>query len=435
MAINRSEIDADEAESEAEARDRYGDLYPDTFERTDESHSLLSDTTAWNDTTFYPRFDVTETVSDEEFARLDFIRRDNALLAKSAKQWLADAGREVDRRPLFGDFWTEGEISFLMADSGMGKSLLAFQIAESIASGTKIPPFELGAKPQRVLLIDFELDDKQFELRYRTVTQIDRKYQHYEFSANLIRAKMGEVITLPDACRTLTEHIYSSIETLIRHTGARVVVIDNITWLNPSIDNATHASTMMKNLKYLKTQLNISILVIAHTPKRYKFGALELRDLQGSKMLANFADNIFGMGKSRLNKDLRYLKHLKSRNRRMRFDAAKVCTIRLTKQSGVAPKGTRPFRSKYIGSTEMSEMKSTVPSCKTDAFLGFAFVGYATELDHIGSRPGPDNLERQQAITKAKLLSAEGHSIRQIAQKTGIKQTTLHRHLKRALTK
>ena len=57
-------------------------------------------------------------------------------------------------KPLFDPFWYEGEIGCLFADSNVGKSILAMQIAADIA------------KEQRVLYFDFELSEKQFQLRY-----------------------------------------------------------------------------------------------------------------------------------------------------------------------------------------------------------------------------------------------------------------------------
>lgn len=38
-------------------------------------------------------------------------------------------------------------------------------------------------------------------------------------------------------------------------------------WLNASTQNSTAALRLMKILKNMKTQLDVSILVLAHTPK------------------------------------------------------------------------------------------------------------------------------------------------------------------------
>jgi hypothetical protein len=58
----------------------------------------------------------------------------------------------------------------------------------------------------------------------------------------------------------------------------------------------------------LKNKHNLSILILAHTPKRNFTNPLSNNDLQGSKMLANFIDSSIAIGKSYLNEDLRYIK-------------------------------------------------------------------------------------------------------------------------------
>ncbi len=67
---------------------------------------------------------------------------------------------------LFGDLWLAGELCIMFADTAKGKSILATQIAESIARGVPIGPLEMTAPPQRVLYLDFELSAEQFRERY-----------------------------------------------------------------------------------------------------------------------------------------------------------------------------------------------------------------------------------------------------------------------------
>ena len=85
---------------------------------------------------------------------------------KLANEWMALSKEKPTPKFLFAEFWLEGELSILFADTGKGKSILAVQIAESIARGVAIKPLKLTSKPQKVLYLDFELSDKQFEMRY-----------------------------------------------------------------------------------------------------------------------------------------------------------------------------------------------------------------------------------------------------------------------------
>src|SRR4051812_37256133 len=88
---------------------------------------------------------------------------------KTANECLAE-GPDEPAKMLFGDLWLTGELSVMFAEAGVGKSLLAVQIAESIARGTAIEPFEMTAGPQRVLYIDLEQSAAQFRRRYTAET-------------------------------------------------------------------------------------------------------------------------------------------------------------------------------------------------------------------------------------------------------------------------
>lgn len=73
---------------------------------------------------------------------------------KTANRTILEASQLPTPRALWDSFWYEGELSCLFADSNVGKSILAVQIADRIA------------RTDNVLYLDFELSEKQFQLRY-----------------------------------------------------------------------------------------------------------------------------------------------------------------------------------------------------------------------------------------------------------------------------
>lgn len=73
------------------------------------------------------------------------------LSIKSANLTLTEASMTANPKQLYGEFWFEHEIGCLFADSNVGKSILAMQIAEDIAK-----------TGETVLYFDFELSEKQF---------------------------------------------------------------------------------------------------------------------------------------------------------------------------------------------------------------------------------------------------------------------------------
>src|SRR5881628_574745 len=89
---------------------------------------------------------------------------------RTANEWreLAEATLQP-AKPLFGELWMEGDIAVLAGEPGVGKSVLAMQIAESIARGRAIEPFGMiggldapGPGAQDVLYVDLETSAAQF---------------------------------------------------------------------------------------------------------------------------------------------------------------------------------------------------------------------------------------------------------------------------------
>jgi len=87
----------------------------------------------------------------------------------------------------------------------------------------------------------------------------------------------------------------------------------------------------MKQLKALKNKYNLSLLILAHTPKRDLSKPITRNDLQGSKMLINFCDSCFSIGESSTDKSIRYLKMIKARNTEIIYDAENVIECHICK--------------------------------------------------------------------------------------------------------
>jgi hypothetical protein len=347
--------------------------------------------------------DIEETVWHKENTEQNLPEREiqnwnNLFNLKPANAWLEDAKQCPPQRTLFGDFWQEGELSILFSDTNRGKSTLAMQIAEALARGKPVAPFESAPSVQKVLYLDFELSDRQFEARYSTLSE-DGKRGHYRFSDNLLRAQTAVHDEVPPGFKDMADFIRHSFTELLRQTGARIIIVDNITFLKGANENASAAAQLMKALKYMKEYYRLSILVLAHTPKLPFTSPITLNNMQGSKMLSNFADNIFAIGASHQAKDLRYLKHLKPRGTEIRFDTSNVILYRIK---------------------------------KADSFLQFEFEGYANERDHLVWHNEYSDGERAKLMIVAKKLFVQGASQRRVALIMGISPRTVGRYLRAA---
>ncbi|MBP6871488.1 MAG: AAA family ATPase [Bacteroidales bacterium] len=307
---------------------------------------------------------------------------------KTANSWIKQAKNRPIPKKLFGDFWLESEICILFADTNLGKSILAVQIANSISKGEPISGFIMETIKQKVLLTDFELSDKQFEARY----SLDYT-QHYQFDDNFFRVEIDPDALIPDG-QTFEDYLNSSLERSIIETGARVIIIDNITYLKNENEKAKDALPLMQKLKALKTKYGLSILALAHTPKRDLSKPITRNDLSGSKMLMNFCDNSFAIGESSKDKSIRYIKHIKARNTEIIHDSENVCVCMIEK----------PFN-----------------------FLQFEIVDFGTEREHLKQYTEKDNDNMTEKILEMKQL---GRSLREIGAELGISHMKVSRILK-----
>lgn len=247
------------------------------------------------------------------------------LEVKTANKWIEQASRRPIPRMLFSEFWFEQELCILFADTNVGKTILAVQIADSISRGQSIPGFKLETKAQKVIYCDFELNDKQFQSRY------SRNYEDpYQFSDNFLRVEINPDADFPEDA-SFEFALSNAIERVITDNGAKIVIIDNITYLRHENERAKDALPLMKHLKRLKSKYNLSLLVLAHTPKRDLTKPLTRNDLQGSKVLMNFCDSSFAIGESSSDSSFRYIKMIKVRSTEHIYDSYNIMVCQITK--------------------------------------------------------------------------------------------------------
>ncbi len=311
---------------------------------------------------------------------------------KPADQWLRETSTKPAMRQLLGTLWHEHELCILFADTNLGKSVLAVQIGYSLAKDAAIEPFGSQAgEPLKVLYIDFELSPDQFKMRYA-----DAQHGLHHFGDNFIRAEFNPVGDNPLLYDRYDAYVREKIEQAIMATKAQVLIIDNITCVGNQTGNAAGALPLMKNLKALKAKYNLSVLVLAHTPKRNQYNPITVNDLQGSKMLINFADSAFAIGQSHTHPATRYIKQIKQRNTGSHYGADHICLFRIIKQQ---------------------------------SFLCLEFLGYDAEQAHL-QKPGTAlSDEIRQQIAR---LNQQGLSTRQVAAHLKISAATVKRVLAKA---
>jgi RecA-family ATPase len=313
----------------------------------------------------------------------------------SANEWLEMAKKTPIPKMLFGEFWFEGEICVLFSDTNLGKSILSVQIADSISRGKEIDGLKLEAQKQVVLYFDFELSMKQFEARYSEKDDMNESFfNHHNFDENFIRIEIDPNSDIPLDV-SFEEHLNNSFERCIIEKNAKILIIDNITWLKNETERSKDALPLMKFLKGLKSKYNLSILALAHTPKRDLSRPITQNDLGGSKMISNFIDTCFAIGQSNIETGLRYIKQLKARYTSMIYDAENVIVCQIDKPTN---------------------------------FLGFEILDFSSEREHLKKVSEKDQEDR---INEVMELKKQGQSNVQIAKQFGVSEGAIRKWIKK----
>ena len=246
------------------------------------------------------------------------------MIIESFNDTMERASKMETPKMLFSELWHEGELCLLFADTNIGKTVLAMNIATSISSGISVKGFKLTAKAQKVVYFDYELSEKQVERRYSYQDALGNTIDSHKFSENFFRA------TVNHNSDQKSEGVLGDIEDAIKKSGASVFIIDNLTALGAEMEQAKNAIVLMKGLLRLKEEYKCSILVIAHTPKRDNGFPITKNNLAGSAVIGNLADSMFALGSSNRN-DQRYIKQIKQRFTEQVYGADNVITCELVK--------------------------------------------------------------------------------------------------------
>ena len=304
---------------------------------------------------------------------------------RPANDWMKAGGERP--RMLFGDLWKTGELCVMFGEAGVGKSLLAVQIADSIAKGRGVEPFGFDGGARRVLYVDLEKTASQFAERY-TEPDADRagRRRRHNFSKRFDR-----VAPLDGGYVRAAE-----IGRRIGSSGATVVVIDNLAhMLRGGLPR--EAAAAMRELRRMRTAYGVSILVVAGAGRSTMRGGITAADMAWARTVAPLADNIFAVGRCRSGG--RYVKHLTPN----------------TSPAEGAPGEAARFRIERVNGTSPS----------------FVFEGFGAEAD-VQRAGGGDERERELMERILRMSEEQKLSVRDIADEIGMPKSTVHRHLQAA---
>ena len=254
-----------------------------------------------------------------------------AFTRRTANQVLKDASKLEISNMLFSEFVFEQELTILYTKPNIGKSMLAIQMAHLISTGNHLDGLVNESDAQKVLYFDLELSDLQFQSRYAT-SYTDAKGKRnfnnpFKFSDNL------EILKFSDAqCprgMDKTEYIFEQIKLECKDSEAKILFIDNISWLTmKGLERSDHAKFLMEKFLQLVKQEKYTIIVIAHTPKISDNRPIYITDLAGSGGIANFCDSAFIINDSPAQGSTsKYLKQTKCRSALKVYDERNVLNV------------------------------------------------------------------------------------------------------------
>jgi hypothetical protein len=411
---------------------------------------------------------ATSTDSQRELDRIR--RRDEGLLKqlleiRPASEWTRNTPPPKLRRDLFHGFWREGEVAVLLGPPGIGRSILATQIAETIARGgqtvsgkrrrvenasdlSPVTCYPLLARPRGVVYFDFERTPAQFAERYTAIAANGRRAK-YRFTKRHQRTFPGSVASL------LRGYGYSREEMLVKALASQAatgsfdtMIVEDLTHLCGVHATAADVREVLRKFRRWCSGENSALVIAEADPQdmafivqHSPFGPQYLRGHRkpSNKLAAILAesDSAFALCPSTFSPEYRYLKLLKSSS----FD-------QLPLASANGQRGSSPHVSKGITERQSSaehpsnsiakaqildpvhvlklQRFASPPSLFTlpcshvtdGPFLGFEYLGLSSKAQHLHDYAA-DVRKIEQALNKAALKEQR---LRQTSAKESLAQ-------------
>lgn len=311
---------------------------------------------------------------------------------------------------LFGDVWRQGEVAMLIGEPGVGKSLLATQIAEVAARGwarsiNGVP----ASRPQHVIYFDLGRTREQFDRLYSTEPLPTTGFiESYRFSPRLDTARMDNFAEVPAVFRGRPDrYIRHWLCEVIAELRSGVVIIDSIT----SVAIGSTIERVMRSIRGAAEASGTSVLVTAPAKPKRRPSPVTLADAPGGGALIEMADSIFALGRSVLHADIRYVKDLKSRTRPLTADLA----AERHDPAQPRPAAVLTYRIERLASPRLPDERSLPPRTsrteavkpkhRSPAFLGLNFVGLSLESNHLPDPSGTGTGSRPRRISSREAIA------------------------------
>jgi RecA-family ATPase len=191
-------------------------------------------------------------------------------------------------------------LAMIAGSPGVGKSLLAMNLALAIASDKEKFLHYNIERHGKVLWIDYEMTKSEFVSRLQKIP-IEPKPDHFKF--------------LLDAPNITDKKFLEVLSSIIEEEQPLLVVIDNITTSHGGDENAAKdVRNILRPLQLLAKQYDINFLLVHHFRKHVRFETLNLDMIVGSGTFARLLHSALLMHESSKDTSIRIVKAAKLRN-------------------------------------------------------------------------------------------------------------------------
>lgn len=179
----------------------------------------------------------------------------------SAVKW---AGQPApDREWLVPDYIPNKVVTLLTGDGGTGKSLLALQLAVSVATGTSWLGLNID-RPGKVLFLSAEDDDDELHRRLESICHGDL--------SDLQNLMVRSVVDTDPLLATFDKHnriamttLYKSVVDAVKTQRPKLLILDTLANLHSGDENnKAHAMQFVNKLKAIATVYDCAVLLLAH---------------------------------------------------------------------------------------------------------------------------------------------------------------------------
>ena len=209
-----------------------------------------------------------------------------------------------EERDLVSNLFREQSLNFLAGEEGCGKSLLAMNLAMSVALGlSKFLNYEVR-KEGKVLYLNNELSLQDFSLRLRRMSVTFTEVQ---------RSAMDNLI-VPVHTQLLSE-CWNGVNDFCGREGPVLFILDCLYFAHDRDEkDNTEMKSVMRQLIALRNNHKLTVLVVHHTKKGTRGELMHNDHMRGAGVFGQAADTVLMLRRSQTNEEQRVIKQTKQRH-------------------------------------------------------------------------------------------------------------------------